>query len=65
MSIMDIPTHKLVCNDCEHEAECTNLISFNSFTPLPKGYSYSNKCPKCGSQKTKRIPIEDKDEFPF
>ena len=35
---MDLPTHKLVCNDCEEETECANLISFNTFTPLPEGY---------------------------
>ena len=52
MTIMDIPTHKLVCKDCNKETEFANLISFNLFTPLPEGYAYNNKCPKCGSENT-------------
>ena len=65
MTIMDFPTHKLICKDCKNETECANLISFNSFSPLPEGYAYDNKCPKCGSENTNKVLIENKTEIPF
>jgi hypothetical protein len=65
MTIMDIPTHKLVCKDCNKETEFANLISFNSFTPLPEGYAYNNECPKCGSGNTQKVLIEGRTEMLF
>ena len=58
MTIMDLPSHKLVCNDCNFEIDCANVISFNSFTPLPEGYAYNNTCLKCNSENTKKVPIK-------
>ena len=65
MTIMDFPTHKLICKDCENETEFANIISFNSFSPLPAGYAYNNKCLKCGSENTEKVPIENRTEIPF
>jgi hypothetical protein len=65
MTIIDFPTHKLVCNDCGAETECANLISHNTFSPLPEGYAYNNKCLKCGSENTNKTLIEDGLEPPF
>ena len=65
MTIMDLPTHKLICNNCKQETECANLISFNTFTALPEGYAYNNTCPKCNSENTQKVQIEGRAEIPF
>ena len=59
MTIIE-PTFKDVkCNDCGNLAPEAELVSFNSFTPIPKEYSLDGNCPKCGSENTQIVPFFD------
>lgn len=59
-------THQLICNDCGHVSECGNLISFNTFSPPPSGYSYDDTCLKCSSANTEKIEVDGLDsDIPF
>ena len=65
MTLFTPSMNVLICNDCGHVSECGELMSFNSWTPLPSNFSFDGACTKCSSDNTKEVPIDEGDELPF